>query len=133
MVIQRESVQGGEAMVQGTITDERSLNKIFRLLADEQRRYVLYYLHELEGSAELEDIAVQVSAWQGEKPISDVTDDECQLTATRLRNIDLPRLADVGVVEYDSRTEMARFREPGKLLGLFLLLAARIERPLINE
>lgn len=120
-------------MLQGTVTDERSLNKIFRLLADEQRRYVLYYLHELDGSAELDEIAVQITAWRHDKPVSDVADDECERTVARLRNIDVPKLADAGVVEYDSRTEMARFREPGKLFGLFLLLAARIERPLTNE
>ncbi|WP_227375458.1 DUF7344 domain-containing protein [Haladaptatus halobius] len=120
-------------MLQGSVTDERSLNKIFRLLASEQRRYVLYYLHELDGSADLDDIATQVAAWQREKPSEEVTDDERERTLIRLQNVDLPKLADGGVVEYDSRTGMARFREPGRLLGLFLLFAAKVERPVRNE
>ncbi|SIQ73602.1 hypothetical protein SAMN05421858_0235 [Haladaptatus litoreus] len=119
-----------EAMLQGTVADERSLNRIFRLLANEQRRYVLYYLHEADTATELEDIALQITAWRGEKSTADVTETELEQTMARLRNVDLPKLADSGVVEYDSRTEMARFREPGRLFGLFLLLAARVERPL---
>ncbi len=113
-----------------TVADERSLNHVFRLLANEQRRYVLYYLHELDDSADLETIALQVTAWQHEKPLSEVSDEELHRAMVRLRNIDLPKLSEAGIVEYDPRTEMARFREPGKLFGLFLLLAARIEQPL---
>ncbi|WP_458206987.1 DUF7344 domain-containing protein [Haladaptatus sp. NG-SE-30] len=120
-------------MLQGSVIDEHTLNKTFRLLANEQRRYVLYYLHGLDGSAEIDEIATQVAAWQREKSLDDVTDDEREQILIRLRNVDMPKLADAGVVEYDSRTGMARFREPGKLFGLFLLLAARIERPFGND
>ncbi|WP_458190374.1 DUF7344 domain-containing protein [Haladaptatus sp. NG-WS-4] len=120
-------------MLQGAVNDDQSLNRIFRLLANEQRRLVLYYLHELDGPAEIGDIATQVVAWKTGKPCEDVTDDERDQTLIRLRNVDLPKLADAGVVEYDSRTNVARFREPGKLFGLFLLLAARIERPFGSE
>ncbi|WP_227773838.1 DUF7344 domain-containing protein [Haladaptatus pallidirubidus] len=117
-------------MSQGTVADEGSLNKIFRLMANEQRRYVLYYLHEVDTATELENIALQITAWRREKPTDDVTEMELEQTMARLRNVDLPKLANAGVVEYDSRTEMARFREPSRLFGLFLLLAARVERPL---
>ncbi|WP_049971699.1 DUF7344 domain-containing protein [Haladaptatus cibarius] len=117
-------------MSQGTVADEGSLNKIFQLLANEQRRYVLYYLHEVDAATELEDVALQITAWRREKSTEDVTETELEQTVARLRNVDLPKLANAGVVEYDSRTEMARFREPGRLFGLFLLLAARVERPL---
>lgn len=110
-----------------------SLNRIFHVLTSERRRYVLYHLREQPGAVELDDLAVAVVARIENESPDAVTDEEIDRMVVRLRNAELPKLADVGIVEYDDRSGMVRFRDPGRLLGAFLLLAARVERPLATD
>lgn len=90
------------------VTD--ALDAVFDLLCVPRRRYLLYYLYEIEGDVVDTDDAIDaVCAYEargterdGFPPREDVLID--------LHHDHVPRLADAGVVEYDRRQGTIRFR-----------------------
>lgn len=84
------------------------LDTVFELLSDRRRRYVLYTMYRTEGgSMTVDRLATQVRrmeddhATTGERRAERIADD--------LRERQLPKLADAGIVEYDDRSETARY------------------------
>ena len=89
-----------------TPTGTPSLDRIFDLLSDRRRRYALYFLYDTEdGVATIDDVAEAVLSLEG----VDVTDERRQRFVMTLEHIHLSRLEDVGIVEYDTRSEMVRY------------------------
>jgi DNA-binding transcriptional ArsR family regulator len=91
------------------------IDDVFDVLADEQRRHVLYCLQRTPGSeatvdALLEDVSATLSEGNGR------TRDE---VVTNLRHVGLPKMSDVGLIEYDARNGVVRF--PGEPLVEVLL------------
>ena len=75
----------------------------FHLLQNARRRNVLRYLDENPENAESEirEIALQVAAWENEKPIEQVDSPERQRVYVSLYQTHLPKLDDAGVVDYN--------------------------------
>ena len=82
-------------------TSDLSLDVAFEVLANARRRTTLSYLLRYERRAELEDLAAYVAA-------SETTDVD-ERAAVTLHHIDLPKLADAGLIRYDAdrRTAVA--------------------------
>lgn len=84
---------------------------VHRLLASEERRTVLRYLAGCEGTATVPELARQVT---------DSTESEAEGgrgdTHLRLHHVDLPKLAEAGVVEYDRDVESVRLTDNGQQL-----------------
>ncbi|RQG91542.1 hypothetical protein EA462_06170 [Natrarchaeobius halalkaliphilus] len=74
------------------------------LLAESERRYLLYLLAEGRGSS-LEDLVTQVAAWELEQPAATVDSEGRQRIYAGLVHNHLPRLADYGIIEYDLRSD----------------------------
>lgn len=88
-----------------------SLDAVFDALASRRRRYVLYYLDEVEAESVLavEDIAERVARWEREWDGAERgSADERRAVRIDLHHNHLPRLADVGLLDYDARTETVR-------------------------
>lgn len=85
---------------QSSETEDECLN----VLGYEQCRFVLHYFgyHSTE-VATIDDLSafVRDQTQQAE---------DAPRTRTRLRHVTLPRLADAGVLEYDERSQTARYR-----------------------
>lgn len=81
-----------------------ALNEPLNVLAHEQCRAVLYYFarHSTE-VATVTDLAEFVHD-QNRQAVT------ATHTKTRLHHVTLPRLAEVGVLEYDARSNTARYR-----------------------
>lgn len=96
-----------------SIDRELSKDKIFHLLQTPRRRYVLRYLKEHDGIAEMRDIAEQVAAWENDIPVQALTSDQRQRVYIPLYQSHLPKLDEEGIIEYDQnrgtveRTELA--------------------------
>lgn len=75
----------------------------FHLLQNSRRRNVLRYLDKKSENVESEirEIALQVAAWENEKPIERLDATERQRVYVALYQTHLPKLADVGVIEYN--------------------------------
>jgi hypothetical protein len=80
-------------------------SETFALLASRRRRYVLYYLaNTADGTATLDELADTIEAWEEETAPEDHRDG----ILGSLYHIDVPKLADHGVVEYDPRSRTVR-------------------------
>lgn len=83
-----------------------SLNAIFDALSHRRRRHILSYLHDSPTSVfsfdELVDVVANREAALGEQ--------DRKRVAINLHHVALPKLADSGVLEYDSRGKTVRYR-----------------------
>lgn len=81
--------------------------QILSVLANQRRRRLLAYLHDKDGDvasfAELTDYLVVGEA-------DSVDDLDTDGVAISLHHTDLPKLADVGLIEYDTRSQTVRYR-----------------------
>jgi DNA-binding transcriptional ArsR family regulator len=100
-----EAPGGGPSGSGNRPTLEVDLNALFEALADVQRRQVLAYLDAMDDDvAAYSDLIEHVA----DDSAGESTDHE--RVAVRLHHHHLPKLADVGVVEYDARSETVRYR-----------------------
>lgn len=95
--------------------NQPSLGRLLELLANRRRRYVLYYLDEVETAAvTLDELADQLIEWERdwngyEGPTATRRED----VRIELHHNHLPRLADAALIDYDARTETVRnWEEP---------------------
>ena len=72
----------------------------FGVLRNARRRYVLHFLSE-ESPRELGDLAEQIAARENDTTVEALSSKQRKSVYTALYQTHLPKLADVGVVEYD--------------------------------
>jgi hypothetical protein len=82
--------------------DQLSQDLIFDILSSPRRRYVLYYLRTHGGRAEVTELAKQVAAWEYETDPADLDSQQQKRVYVSLYQTHLPKLSDVGVIEYDT-------------------------------
>jgi hypothetical protein len=78
-----------------------SQDNIFDALASKRSRYVLIALREAEGPLKVAELVDRVASWEMDKPINLVSDEHRKRVFTSLRHSQLPKLAMMGLVEYD--------------------------------
>ena len=92
--------EGDDAMIS-------SNDLLFELLADRRRRHILHCLiDQPDGVAEFTDL---VDAVVDHEPETDAGDRET--VRTRLYHVHLPKLAEAGVIDYDTRSETVRYSQ----------------------
>lgn len=72
-------------------------------LSDPRRRYVLYLLLENE-QANVENLSLQIAAWENDVSVSAVSAADHRAVRVGLVHNHLPRLAEHDVIEYDRRS-----------------------------
>jgi len=82
----------------------------FDLLSNHRRRYVLHYLQGNGEEASLGELADTVAAWENDVEPGEVSYDERKRVYTSLQQVHLPRMDDLGVIEFDDRAGVV---EPG--------------------
>lgn len=100
-----------DKQISTTYTEQRSTGdteldrtEIFELLSSRRRRYVISACQQLDPPLEVGDLAESVAAWECEKPVKAVTAEERRRVYTSLQQTHLPRLDDVGIIEYERGT-----------------------------
>lgn len=79
-------------------------NALFHVLSHQRRRYVLSYFRSADHDVvNLADIA----EWVGEREAASESD-RAEAVAVALHHTHLPKLAEIGVIDYDARTETVR-------------------------
>jgi hypothetical protein len=81
-----------------SLRETLSRDETFHLLQSELRRSTLRYLDAAEGTVSLEDLLTGLVARQAD---GEPNPETCERVATELVHVHLPKLAEVGVVEYD--------------------------------
>ncbi|MFC4550029.1 MULTISPECIES: DUF7344 domain-containing protein [Halorussus] len=93
------------------MTAPQSLDALFGLLANRRRRYVLYCLSDA-GETDLSTDRVAEAVLERERDWDDAPDaagrNREDAIRTELHHEHLPRLADAGLIDYDSETRTVR-------------------------
>lgn len=93
---------------------------IFEMLSNERRRCVLYYLQRQPSPVGLGSVVEYVAAWQNDKPMEAVTPRERTCVYSALHQTHLPKLASVGLIEYDTDRSEVRLRDDAEYARLYL-------------
>ncbi|WP_231188336.1 hypothetical protein [Haladaptatus sp. DYF46] len=88
------------------VTADLSYDTVYSLLADDFRRFTLYYLvFEADGEGVAPDELIEYLRTVSEKSIN-----QEDTLRVRLHHAILPHLQDTGLIDYDTRSEMIRYR-----------------------
>lgn len=93
---------------------EFSKDQIFDVLSSARRRYVIYYLRSQDEPVEITELARQVAAWEYDTDPDELTDKQQKRVYVSLYQTHVPKLAQLGIVDYDkergvvSATRMSR-------------------------
>ena len=82
--------------------EDLSKGEIFEVLQNKRRRFVLQYLRRHGGPVDLGELATQVAAWEYETSCDGISKTQRKRVYTTLQQTHLPRMADVGIVAYNS-------------------------------
>ena len=91
-----------------------SVDEIFELVADAQRRQILTYLIQnadrpIPLEALLEELMTQTDTSESDQPT------EREHLLTRLHHLQLPKLADYGVIEYNESLQLISYIEQSRI------------------
>lgn len=97
-------------------TDRQRLSELFHVLSNSRRRYVLHYLANNSFVTDIRSLAIQVAKWEvGE---SDTTDERIESVRTSLIHSHLPKLADYGIITFDTDSSLVELTEKPKFDSL---------------
>lgn len=102
------------------------VDRAARALADPTRRIALYHLIG-EKIATVESLAERICARGTDTDREDVPADSIRAVKTSLRHNHLPRLADLGVVDFDPRAGHVRLADLPREFEQFVELARSVE------
>jgi len=118
----------GQRMSGGILTEESGSddsdddidrNEIFDLLSNHRRRYVIHYCMSTDEEAvELSDLAEQITAWEQDKDVTEITSGERKTVYTSLQQTHLPRLERAGMITFESGT--VELTDEVRRLGIYL-------------
>lgn len=96
------SQKGGTGYENADSTESTlSMDETFELLKNNRRRLVLEYLMRHDGEAKLDDIADHVTAIENDTEVSAITSEERKRVYVGLYQFHLPKMADMGVIDYE--------------------------------
>jgi hypothetical protein len=76
-------------------------DQLFEILKNQRRRHVLRYLGEADGSVTLGELAEQIAARETGKDVSQISSQERKRVYVGLYQCHLPKMDDVGAIEYN--------------------------------
>lgn len=79
------------------------IDGLFKLLSNQRRRYVLYYLWKTDGSANLGEAAEQIAAWELGTSIREVPADKRKSVYTSLQQFHLTKMDEKNVIDFEKR------------------------------
>lgn len=82
--------------------DKLSQDVVFDLLSSPRRRFVLYYLNQVDDSVTIGELADQVAAWENEVDVEELSSQQRKRVYVSLYQTHVPKMDDAGIIEYDS-------------------------------
>ncbi|AZH26282.1 DUF7344 domain-containing protein [Haloplanus aerogenes] len=106
-----------------------SKDTIFSMLSNQRRRYVLYHLNREPGPVALRDLAEQIAAWENDVDVADLDYKQRKRAYTSLHQTHLPKLDDVGIVDYDRDGGTITLADRANDLDIYLELVGEHDVP----
>jgi len=97
-----------------------SQDALFSLLSNPRRRFILQHLNSIDESIQLQDLAVEVAAWENETDPETLTDKQRKRLYVSLYQTHIPKLEEAGIVEYDGDSGEIRLTNRGSDLNRYL-------------
>jgi hypothetical protein len=94
-----------------------SQDDAFDILSNARRRYVLYYLRQVDGQVTLSELAENLAAWENDTPPEELTKQQRKRVYVSLYQTHIQKLADAGVVEYDEDSGTVSLASGASQLG----------------
>lgn len=101
-------------------TPNRSERVVAEAVLNRRRRYALYYLYQRPCPVELDELIVQVAAWERCTTPEEVTSATCDVVGRSLEEIHLPYLAALDIVRYDRDRQQVAYCANDPKLAAFL-------------
>ncbi|WP_436903005.1 DUF7344 domain-containing protein [Halovenus halobia] len=114
---------------EGGGADTISHDECFELLSNHRRRFTLHYLRQAENGTELGELAEQVAAWENEIPLEDISYDQRKRVYTSLQQVHLPRMDEIGVVDFDDRAGTVTMGPAADELDIYMEVVGGREIP----
>lgn len=97
-----------------------SQDTVFEILSNSRRRYVLYYLRQETEPIQLTTLAEHVAAWENETDVESLGDQERKRVYVSLYQTHIPKLAEIGLVEYDKEAGTVALADKGASMDKYL-------------
>lgn len=115
----------GGLLLEGNGSDQEtreapSEDEIFLALGNQRRRYVVEYLLERDGPADIKDLSRGVAALENDIPVEDVTHEQRKRTYIALHQNHLPHLEEMGFVDTGRSGEAIKLTNRASLLSAYL-------------
>ena len=81
--------------------DEVSHDDLFQVLSNPRRRYAVHLLEHEAETVELGSMASQIAAWENDQAVGEVTGAERKRVYTSLQQQHLPKMDELGIVEFN--------------------------------
>ncbi|WP_226008302.1 DUF7344 domain-containing protein [Natrinema salinisoli] len=106
-----------------------TLDKIFGLLKDERRRYVLYYLYEQDGPVAIRDVVETIENWEDDPPPEDSSLDKFERISLDIKYNHIPKSDEVQFIQYDSEQSVIQIQGSPPEFDTLVTIARLIEEP----
>lgn len=93
---------------------------VFEILSNKRRRKVLYYLRKRGEPVEMKELAEQIAAIENEVSVDELTNQERQRVYVSLYQTHLPKMGDMGVIEYDMDNGIVRLTDKSDTIDRYL-------------
>lgn len=93
------------------VSDDRSVDTVFDVLAHQRRRYVLAFLADDDRSIAVADLAEDIAVRENDGMLAEIPKETIQSISTSLHHRHLPKLVDAGFIEYDDH-DLVRISVP---------------------
>lgn len=78
-----------------------TLDTVFDLFSKKRRRYALYYLDQHSGTVSVNEVVDYVANLESNAPDGNIPDEEYDRIELTLRQVHLPKAAEIDSIEYD--------------------------------
>ena len=86
---------------------------LFDVLSNPRRRFILTCLEEFSTPVPLRDVAHELATWERDAEITEISADDVTSIRVSLYHVHIPKMADVGLVEYDEERDAVTLVEDG--------------------
>lgn len=108
---------------------ELSRDDLFFALSNRRRRFILHHMLQTGESATLRDLSAETAAWENDVEPEETTSAMRKRAYVSLRQTHLPKMDELGLLEYDGNRGVARLTDRVEDLEIYLEVTRGREFP----
>lgn len=97
-----------------------SQDEAYELLSSARRRFVISYLRSQDEPVVLNQLSQRLAAWENDVPVEELSDQQIKRIYVSLYQTHLPKLEEVGLIDYDRERSTLELRDEAERLDEYL-------------